>query len=190
MECPVCKTIVNETDSKKCKVCATDLEIYDLLDQVERKAVRKRRSVFFVWILLILILLASGFYFFIFSDHNANRYETAQATIRQQQVEIQNLNNEKQVLMASLLELRQEVQTLKRSLEEKPEKVMQAVEPDQPAFREIIHVVRRGESLQRIARKYYGSGDEYPRIMQDNNIRNPNHIHVNQRLKIIVPVNE
>jgi nucleoid-associated protein YgaU len=190
MECPVCKALVSETDPKKCKVCATDLEIYNLLGQIERKSAWHRRSMFFVMILLILFLLAAGSYFFIFSDRNANRYETAEATIRQQQIEIQNLNNEKQVLMASLLELRQEVQTLKLGLEEKAEKVVQAAEPDQPAYREIIHVVKRGESLQRIAKKYYGSGDQYHRILQDNNIRNPNHIHVNQRLKIIVPANE
>jgi len=190
MECPVCKAIVSETDSMKCKGCATDLEIYDLLGRIERKSTWHRRSMFFVLILLILVLLAAGSYIFIFSDHNKNHLETAEATIRQQQIEIQNLNNEKQVLMASLLELRQEVQTLKLRTEKKAETVVQAAEPDQPAFHEIIHVVRRGESLQRIAKKYYGSGDEYHRIMQDNNIKNPNHIRINQRLKIIVPANE
>jgi nucleoid-associated protein YgaU len=92
--------------------------------------------------------------------------------------------------MASVIELRHEIQQLNNKIEEMTLQANATQTTSVPAFREIIHVVKRGESLQRIALKYYGNGDEYRRIMRDNNIRNANHIKVNQRLKIIVPVTD
>ena len=49
----------------------------------------------------------------------------------------------------------------------------------------VYHVVKPGESLRRIAIKYYGDMKMYPKIMKDNNIKNPDHIYPGLKLKII-----
>jgi nucleoid-associated protein YgaU len=49
-----------------------------------------------------------------------------------------------------------------------------------------VYVVRRGDSLSKIARRYYGSAAGYPAIYRANRhkIRNPNLIYPRQRLHI------
>lgn len=190
MECPVCKTITSKEDQKKCAVCGTDLGIFCLIDKIEKDSGRLKRTNTFLLVFLIVFAFAAVAYYFFYTDHNQTRQQTDMETIRQQQIEIQNLTNEKQVLMASVIDLDKEIQQLNNKVEEMTLQANTTQATPQPTFREIIHVVKRGESLQRIALKYYGNGDEYQRIMRDNNIRNANHIKVNQRLKIIVPVTD
>ncbi|MAX23756.1 MAG: hypothetical protein CMJ19_04555 [Phycisphaeraceae bacterium] len=47
-----------------------------------------------------------------------------------------------------------------------------------------IHVVSKGETLWRIAKKYYGSGKRWTDIAQANNISDPNRIYVGMKLTI------
>jgi LysM repeat protein len=47
-----------------------------------------------------------------------------------------------------------------------------------------IHVVQRGDTLSKIAAKFYGDANRYPEIARANGIRNPNLIKVGQRLKV------
>lgn len=57
--------------------------------------------------------------------------------------------------------------------------------PGRPAKPPRIHVVKRGDTLWAIARKFYGNGALYPRIAKANKfIRNPNLIYPGQRLVI------
>lgn len=49
----------------------------------------------------------------------------------------------------------------------------------------VFHQVKPGESLRRIAKKYYGDMEMYPKIMKDNNIKKPDQIYPGQKLKII-----
>lgn len=46
------------------------------------------------------------------------------------------------------------------------------------------HLVQRGDTLSKIAVKYYGDANRYPEIARANGIRNPNLIKAGQRLKI------
>ena len=46
------------------------------------------------------------------------------------------------------------------------------------------YIVQPGDTLWGIAKKFYGSGSEYPRIAKKNRIKNPNIIFEGQRLKI------
>ena len=45
-----------------------------------------------------------------------------------------------------------------------------------------IYIVKRGDCLWNIAKNLYGSGAEYYRLVQLNNIQDPNHIEVGQKL--------
>jgi hypothetical protein len=47
-----------------------------------------------------------------------------------------------------------------------------------------IHIVQRGDTLSKIAAKFYGDAGRYPEIAKANGIRNPNRIKPGQRLKI------
>lgn len=46
------------------------------------------------------------------------------------------------------------------------------------------YTVVRGDTLWGIAKRYYGNGNQYPRIAKANNIANPDIIHVGQKLLI------
>lgn len=48
----------------------------------------------------------------------------------------------------------------------------------------INYVVKRGDTLWAIAKRYLGSGTKYPQIAQENSIRNPNLIYPGQVFKI------
>lgn len=189
MECPVCKTMVDYKEHSTCPVCITDLEIFGLIEKINKRSHRLKRAIVLLSVLLFLFIAAAGAYYLYFRNRDTAQQLVSHRKIRQQQIEIQDLLHEKQLLTASNIDLRNQVQTLAMKLEQ-AENEKQKTEQKQPAFREISHVVKRGESLQRIALKYYGDKDEYKRIMLDNNISNPNNIRVNQRLKIIVPVSD
>ena len=49
----------------------------------------------------------------------------------------------------------------------------------------INYIVKSGDTLFNIARRYYGDGYKYKVISDYNNIKNPNLIYVND--KIIIP---
>jgi nucleoid-associated protein YgaU len=57
---------------------------------------------------------------------------------------------------------------------------------DQPWSAEQWHEVTRGESLWKIAERYYGDGSLYPKIFEANRdvLKDPNRIKVGQRLRI------
>jgi LysM repeat protein len=59
-----------------------------------------------------------------------------------------------------------------------------AAAPAKSAVAPKIHVVQRGDTLSKIAAKYYGNANRYPEIAKANGIRNPNLIKPGQRLKI------
>lgn len=46
------------------------------------------------------------------------------------------------------------------------------------------YTVVRGDTLWAIAKRYYGNGSQYPKIAKANNIKNPDIIHVGQKLLI------
>jgi nucleoid-associated protein YgaU len=47
-----------------------------------------------------------------------------------------------------------------------------------------FYIVVSGDSLWAIAKKYYGNGSKYNRIVEANNIKNPSLIYPGQRLVI------
>lgn len=188
MECPVCKTVNAGRNQKNCSYCNTDLEIFSMLEKIEKKIRRQRLTINYLAVILILlfVMISAGYIYFLKKDKSA--VNTAFEKIKMQEIEIRNLQQEKQLLTGSILELRKESDSLNSMLNSLTEQLKTA--KSEPEHREIFHVVKRGESLQRIALKYYGNSDEFRRIMQDNNIRNPNSITINQRLKIVNPLNE
>lgn len=59
-----------------------------------------------------------------------------------------------------------------------------ATPPPPPAPAQRTYTVERGDSLSKIAKQFYGNGNDYMRIAQANNIANPDLIHPGQVLVI------
>ena len=191
MECPVCKSITTDPEQKKCAECSTDLEIFRIIETLEKKAHKQNKRISLLAFSLIFLVVAAAVFYYFFLNFNLSKGKDDATTISKQQIEIEYLNNEKQLLTSSLVELRNEVQVLTEKLKKaESQKVVAEPSKPKPTPKEIIHVVKRGESLQRIAKKYYGNSDEYQRIMKDNNIKNANSITIGQKLKITAPVTE
>lgn len=49
----------------------------------------------------------------------------------------------------------------------------------------IIHIVKDGETLWEIAKKYFDDGSKYNLIAKENNINDPNRLNVGQKLRIV-----
>ncbi|MFC6592523.1 BON domain-containing protein [Deinococcus lacus] len=49
---------------------------------------------------------------------------------------------------------------------------------------EVLYTVKAGDTLSAIAQKYYGDMGQYTKIAQYNNISNPDHIEVGQKIRI------
>lgn len=53
-----------------------------------------------------------------------------------------------------------------------------------PDTSDTVYVVKLGDTLSAIAQRYYGNAMEYKKIAHYNNISNPDHIEVGQRIRI------
>ena len=53
-----------------------------------------------------------------------------------------------------------------------------------PTENKKYYVVQKGDTLWAIAKRYYGNGNQYPKIVQANNIKNPDLIYPGQKLLI------
>ena len=71
-------------------------------------------------------------------------------------------------------------------LEVKPTfvKTTTTVQKQVEAANVVNYVVKKGDTLWAIAKKYLGSGTKYPQIASENNIKNPNLIYPGQVFKI------
>lgn len=49
-------------------------------------------------------------------------------------------------------------------------------------FRCKYYIVQKGDTLWNIAKRFYGAGAEYYRIVRKNHLQDPNHIEVGQKL--------
>jgi len=47
-----------------------------------------------------------------------------------------------------------------------------------------VHIVQAGDTLWAVAKKYYGNGNQYPKIAEANKIKNPSLIYPGQKLVI------
>lgn len=49
-------------------------------------------------------------------------------------------------------------------------------------FRGKYYIVQKGDTLWNIAKRFYGAGAKYYRIVRKNHLQDPNHIEVGQKL--------
>ncbi len=197
MECPVCKNEVNTEEGLLCPECMTDLEIFESISCSERRSRRLRWWATILTVIIVLLLaLAFAAYFFILKDQVSKNTEH-EALIQEQSLALQRLETENQRLSQAMLEMGSVKDSLEKIIQTQQAQVTaQSTDREktaknnttvQPASTDIIHIVKPGESLQSLALRYYGDKYQYLRIIKDNGLKNPDHIWVGQKLKIVKP---
>ncbi len=204
IECPVCKASGIKKGSPRCPRCNSDLEIFGQIENLEEGTSGGTAALMIAYFLVLACVVSfSLFYFFVFKDVKASS-DVNKSQIKQLTSQIEGLKNENEQYLQQIIDLRTQIgggtesnvvssrATKEPDAQVQTNPVKQLPPPktkkqDQPAAQSgvIYHEVQPGESLRRIAKKYFGDMDQYPRIMKDNNIKTPDQIYPGQKLKII-----
>ena len=171
MECPLCEHTGLDADVKTCPSCKADLTAYQTLDAIEASAKKQKMTTLLFIILFIIALLACVAIFFLAGSEGTSKED------EQKLIACETLSKD----------LKAENQQLKENiagLQAKNTKLLEVEEPDKPASKDIMHVVKEGETLFMIARDYLGDGNLYSKIANDNGIEDPNLIYVGKEIII------
>ena len=87
-------------------------------------------------------------------------------------------------LTVEISELNNEIKNLKQQLGDKSKLLTQAQTQTQSQGGTTTYIVKDGDNLFSIAKKFYGSGYKFKKIATDNNIANPDAIRKGQKLTI------
>jgi LysM repeat protein len=203
-ECPVCKASGIKKGSSRCPRCNSDLEILGQIENLEERSSGSTAALMVAYFLVLACVVSFLlFYFFVFKDIKASS-DVNKSQIKQLTTTIEGLKTENEQYLQQIIDLRTQIgggaesvvlatKTKKEpdaQVQTNPVKQLPALQSKkqvQPAAQSgiIFHEVQPGESLRRIAKKYFGDMDQYPKIMKDNNIKTPDQIYPGQKLKII-----
>jgi len=205
IECPVCKASGIKKGSPRCPRCNSDLEVFGQIDNLEDGSSGSTAALMIAYFLVVVCVVAFLlFYFFVFKDAKAAA-DVNKAQIKQLTTQIDGLKTENEQYLQQIIDLRTklgggnesfvsvsknkqeaDVQPVSTPVKQAP-LVQPKKKPDQPVAQSgiIYYEVLPGESLRRIAKKYFGDMEMYTKIMKDNNIKTPDQIYPGQKLKII-----
>jgi cell division protein FtsB len=170
MKCPLCEHEGLDASVKNCPSCNADLTAYHALDSIKASVKNQKTTSLVFIILFILALLACIAIFFV-----VNRGDTVPVDdqkLLKCEAAVQDLQAENQQLKSKIAEL----QTKNANLPAIEEEVIEA--------KEFMHVIKEGETLFGIAKKYLGNGELYPKIASDNGIKDVNLIQTGHELII------
>jgi uncharacterized protein YoxC len=205
IECPVCKASGIKKGSPRCPRCNSDLEIFGQIDNLEEGSSGSTAALMIAYFLVVVCVVAFLlFYFFVFKDAKAAS-DVNKNQIKQLTTQIEGLKTENEQYLQQIIDLRTkigsgndiadpvsktrqqaDVQSVNTPVKQAPV-VQTRKKPDQSNVQSgvIYYEVLPGESLRRIAKKYFGDMEMYTKIMKDNNIKTPDQIYPGQKLKII-----
>ena len=205
IECPVCKASGIKKGSPRCPRCNSDLEVFGQINNLEDGSNGSTAALMIAYFLVVVCVVAFLlFYFFVFKDAKAAS-DVNKAQIKQLTTQIDGLKTENDQYLQQIIDLRTKIgsgnETAVPGTKTKQEADVQPVnspvkqapvvqskkKPDQPNVQSgiVYYEVLPGESLRRIAKKYFGDMEMYTKIMKDNNIKTPDQIYPGQKLKII-----
>lgn len=206
MDCPVCNHKGIPDESRTCPNCHADLTMFRSIHKLNSD-IRLKRNVIFALAFLVVLLLVFLGYMFLFSEGFSSRYTRME--IQAKNNEIIELKKQNSDLRQQLFDLKQthgiatdssstgfqkvipsgksDQQRLdalrnSRKVNQKPDKKTKTPEESAEVT---YYTIKAGETLYSVARKEYGDGKMYKKIMQDNNIDDPSDVKVGMRLKII-----
>jgi LysM repeat protein len=204
IECPVCKASGIKKGSPRCPRCNSDLEVFGQIDNLGEGSSGSTAALMIAYFLVVVCVVAFLlFYFFVFKDAKASS-DVNKSQIKQLTTQIEGLKTENEQYLQQIIDLRTklgsgdesavpvtktkketDVQPVVTPFKQAP--VSQSKKQNQPNVQSgvIYYEVLPGESLRRIAKKYFGDMEYYTKIMKDNNIKTPDQIYPGQKLKII-----
>lgn len=209
MDCPVCNHKGIPEVSRTCPNCHADLSMFRNINQLNQDIKLKRNIIFMLAFLVVLLIVFLG-YMFLFSEGFSSRYTRME--IQAKNNEIIELKKQNTDLRQQIFDMQQGNGMLSDSLKKGYQKVIPSADNDDPAnvsrmkdSRKMpgqttrkteeesntdapqitYYRIKAGETLYSIAKKQYGDGNKYRKIMKDNNIEDPSQVKVGMRLKII-----
>jgi LysM repeat protein len=208
IECPVCKASGIKKGSPRCPRCNSDLEVFGQIDTIEEGGSGSTAALMLAYFLVVVSVIAFVlFYLFVYKDAKAAS-DVNQTKMRQLTEQIDQLKTENDQYLQQIIDLRtrlgsgseagdiavkpkkeepiqtqpsQNVPVQRQSTVSKPKQTEQLKSQGGVVY----HEVKPGESLRRIAKKYFGDTEMFNKIMKDNNIKSPDQIFPGQKLKII-----
>jgi len=170
MDCPICEYKGLEDDAMKCPACNADVSAYRALDAVEASFQKqKKRTLLFIILFFIAMMGCFAIYVICCINNNA---EEEKAKLAVSEAAMETLSTENQQLKATVENLQAE------------NKQLQETAVKQPKQREVTHLIKSGETLFSITKKYLGNGWLYPELASENGITDPDYITPGQILVI------
>ena len=172
MNCPVCHNAEVPDGTESCASCGSDLSALNHIAQVQnqRKGLRTTRMVLGI-LLFVAIIVSLGMGL----KKGKTRSAADQALIDSQTSELQQMLlsiNEKDAEIASLKE---EMELLKTNIQ---------TDANAAQVSTTSHIIKRGDSLWKLAVSYFNDGFKFRKIADDNHIGNVNLIVVGDTLVI------
>jgi len=185
MNCPVCNAPEIEDDIAACPQCKSDLEIFRLLTDAGKQRQTHRRIIG-VFALLFAVAAIGWAVSGSSSDEATGKNETPSELSPAASPGGETINaTESEAVVASLknenAQLKSEIGSLNEKVKTLNEKLSAKSSAENPGS---VHVVKAGESLWKIAEKYFGDGEKYRKIAKDNGLSDPYLITEGLELKI------
>lgn len=208
MDCPVCNHKGIPEASRVCPNCQADLTMFRNIRRLNEDIKLKKNIIFSFAFLVVLLVVFLG-YMFLFSEGFSSRYTRME--IQAKNSEIIELKKQNGELRQQIFNMQQGSGSLADTAGSGYQKVIPSSDEEDPIDMSRIKDTRRttgkvsgqaeedvddgsevtyyrikaGETLYSIAKKQYGNGNKYRKIMKDNSIKDPSQVKVGMRLKIV-----
>lgn len=160
MKCPVCNYENIGEGVQRCPNCGSDLESFHALQRLSKKNKSGRTYIIILWILILLLIAGLVLMYFLMKGNSAD---------------VRDQNDQLNEQVTQLAAENEQLEVEKHEAESKLEVFeSEAMKPEEPEF--IKHKIVYGETLYKIAEKYYQDGWQYPKIACDNGIEDPDFI--------------
>ena len=168
MKCPVCNYSEIQEGTRKCPECGADLEAFQTIEKI--KKCKKKGNLFLIilGVLSVIFLVACILIYISFN----NKVKTAEDETLQANTELNKLTTQ-------IDQKSSEISALNEKISEIQAKVTEVEKIENK-----IHIVEKNETLSIIAKKYFGSGDMYPKLACDNDLIDPDFILTGQKIYI------
>lgn len=214
MDCPVCNHKGIPDSLHKCPNCHSDITAFKNIHRLNQDIKTKRNIIMAMGFALVLLVVFLA-YMFLFSDGFSGRYTRMEIQAKNNEIlELRKQNTELQQTLFDLQqhgdtsgnagdEFRKVIPSSKttegtaQQERRRPAATVDRISTgSQPADgsqqqatdakpKVTYYRIKAGETLYSVAKREYGDGNKYRKIMKDNNIEDPSDVKVGMRLKII-----
>ena len=182
MNCPICNFSELSEGTASCPACQSDLEVFAHLEDAHKQHLFQKRSIAVLSVLLAIVAVSWGATRFF--DVAENKNLQADTTASNATIAWLIKEKENEALKVEITSFKNEIKSLNEMLSGNKSSPTTDQSGGQASPGEITHLVKEGESLWKIAEKYYKDGWQYKKIADDNGITDPKNIRVGMELKI------